>query len=438
MVRINCHSAFKHYEMFHSNHCGGSNYGSVFNTTYNINCGGHSGGFWGGFGAGIGNAFGSIFGGMFGGGMGNFGFGNFGMGGFGMGGLTMPWFNSMGNFGWGGGNVGGSNGTNSNNSSNSSNGAVDKDNALYNTYKKQVDNAIKDNDAKIAKDLYDKIKKSHEKPEDPLNENMNKGAYHDLMTTLENKFPELKDGTDAVKDKKPEKDSKVTPQTPSSDTTEVADPTKAQKDAGAKKAEENAQNIASADNLDDLLKTNYSDLSDAEKEAYKNKAIQLAHEPTTTSEKLREILGRIKDSGLRIAIKESFYEDTETGKKYENVKLDELNNLTPEQLKVKLKNIIDDSNIPDFRDVTLGEPTKSGEKWTIPITAYKDKQGNEHKINVKYKQIDIVDGEILFHGKQDIQIYALQKEKNNNEKYGLMQYKYHEGYGKGDVTSNNK
>ena len=140
---------------------------------------------------------------------------------------------------------------------------------------------------------------------------------------------------------------------------------------------------------------------------------------------------------MRIAIKESFYEDTETGKKYENVKLDELNNLTPEQLKVKLKNIIDDSNIPDFRDVTLGEPTKSGEKWTIPITAYKDKQGNEHKINVKYKQIDIVDGEILFHGKQDIQIYALQKEKNNNEKYGLMQYKYHEGYGKGDVTSQN-
>ena len=438
MVRINCHSAFKHYEMFHSNHCGGSNYGSIFNTTYNISCGnnGNHGGFWSGFGAGLGNAFGGLFTNMLGG----MNFGSMGLWGGGMmpmGGAIMPWFNSIGNNGgWWGNNA------NNNTNNDSSNPPVDKDNAEYNKLEKDVNKLLKEADKsgskKTAKELYDKIKKLYEKPLDSMNENMNKGAYHDLMTTLENKFPELKDGTDAVKDKKPEKDSKVTPQTPSSDTTEVADPTKAQKDAGAKKAEENAQNIASADNLDDLLKTNYSDLSDAEKEAYKNKAIQLAHEPTTTSEKLREILGRIKDSGLRIAIKESFYEDTETGKKYENVKLDELNNLTPEQLKVKLKNIIDDSNIPDFRDVTLGEPTKSGEKWTIPITAYKDKQGNEHKINVKYKQIDIVDGEILFHGKQDIQIYALQKEKNNNEKYGLMQYKYHEGYGKGDVTSNNK
>lgn len=442
MVRINCHSAFKHYEMFHNN-CGGSNYGSVFNTTYNINCGGHGGGFWGGFGAGLGNAFGSIFGGMFGGGMGNFGFGNFGMGGFGMGGLTMPWFNSMGNFGWGGGNAGSVGNTNNNSGSNSSNGVNDKDNALYNTYKKQVDNAIKDNDAKSAKKLYDKIKKSHENPEDHVYEDMNKGAYHDLMTTLENKFPELKEGTDAAKDKKPEDDGKAKKTT--TEKQEVAAPAKPKNDAVAKeaketKANEKAQNFAGAGSLDDLLKTNYSDLSDAEKEAYKNKAIQLAHEPTTTPEKLREILGQIKDPDLRIAIKESFYKDTETGKEYENVKLEELNNLTPEQLKAKLKNIIDDSNIPDFRDVTLGKPTKSGEKWTIPITAYKDKQGNEHKINVKYKQIDIVDGEILFHGKQDIQIYALQKEKeekNNNHKYGLMQYKYHEGYGKGDVTGQN-
>ncbi len=36
MTRINCHSAFKHYEMFHSGCHGGGNYGSIFNTTYNI------------------------------------------------------------------------------------------------------------------------------------------------------------------------------------------------------------------------------------------------------------------------------------------------------------------------------------------------------------------------------------------------------------------
>lgn len=87
MTRINCHSAFKHYEMFHSGCGGGNNYGSIFNTTYNIDCNGH-GGFWGGFGFGLGNAFGGLFSGLFGGGM---NFGNFGMGGFG--------FPSFGNFG---------------------------------------------------------------------------------------------------------------------------------------------------------------------------------------------------------------------------------------------------------------------------------------------------------------------------------------------------
>ena len=86
MSRINCHSAFKHYEMFHSGHCGGG-YNSVSNTVFNINCGGH-GGFWNGFGLGLGNALGGFFGG-FGGGMG-FGFPTFGN------------FGGWGNFGnWG-------------------------------------------------------------------------------------------------------------------------------------------------------------------------------------------------------------------------------------------------------------------------------------------------------------------------------------------------
>ncbi len=94
MSRINCHSAFKHYEMFHSGHCGGG-YNNVSNTVFNINCGGH-GGFWNGFGLGLGNALGGLFGGFgfggFGGGMG-FGFPSFGFGG----GLGFP------SFGFGGG-----------------------------------------------------------------------------------------------------------------------------------------------------------------------------------------------------------------------------------------------------------------------------------------------------------------------------------------------
>ena len=449
MLRINCHSAFKHYEMFHSNHCGGSNYGSIFNTTYNISCGnnGNHGGFWSGFGAGLGNAFGGLFTNMFSG----MNFGSMGLWGGGMmpwGGATMPWFNSIGNNGgWWNNNANNNNTNNTNNDS--SNSPVDKDNAKYNELEKDVnkllEKAEKTDSKKEAKELYDKIKELYEEPLDSMNKKMNKGAYHDLMTTLEKNFPELKDGADAAKGKKPEKDGEAASKVSTTSKQEVVASTKPENDADAKvkeaKANENTQKIASTGSLDDLLNTNYSDLSDAEKEAYKNKAIQLAHDDTTTTpKKLREILGKIKDSDLRIAIKESFYKDTETGKKYENVKLNELNNLTPEELKVKLKNIIDDSNIPDFRNVTLGEPTKSGGKWTIPITAYEDKQGKEHKINVKYTQIDIVDGEILFHGKQDIQIYALQKEKeeeNNNHKYGLMQYKYHEGYGEGDVTGQN-
>ena len=434
MVRINCHSAFKHYEMFHSNNCGGSNYGSVFNTTYNINCGGHGGGFWGGFGAGLGNAFGSIFGGMFGGGMSNFGFGNFGlggfgMGGFGMGGLTMPWFNSMGNFGWGGGNVGGASGTNSNNSSNSSNGTVDKDNALYNTYKKEVDNAIKDNDAKIAKDLYDKIKKSHEKPEDPLNENMNKGAYHDLMTTLENKFPELKDGADARKDKKTpststDGESKVNPSTDG--TNPVQDTTDTTGDI-QQAAKDNAEKLKNAGNLEDLLGVNYDSLSYDDKQKYLESAKKFAKEVGETPEELakfRDSLSKLPKD-VRMAVKQSFYE-----KGYSNINESEI---TAELLS-KLQNVIDASEVPDFKNVTLGTPKKdSNSKWTIPVKTYKDEAGKAHNLGVSYVQVEVIDGEVIFHGKQLTQKYVLQ---TDGKDLHLMQYKYHEGYGKGDVVRN--
>ncbi len=91
MARINCHSAFKHYEMFHSRGGDVINIGS--NNTTIFNCGGShlGGGFWGGFGLGLGNAFGSLFSGF---GMGGFGFPSFG-GGFGnFGGWSNPWGNA--------------------------------------------------------------------------------------------------------------------------------------------------------------------------------------------------------------------------------------------------------------------------------------------------------------------------------------------------------
>ena len=90
MSRINCHSAFKHYEMFHSRGGDVINIGSNNTTIFNTGAGFGGGSFWSGFGYGLGNGLGSIFGGLFGGnmgGFGNFGFGMspFGMGGFGFG-----------------------------------------------------------------------------------------------------------------------------------------------------------------------------------------------------------------------------------------------------------------------------------------------------------------------------------------------------------------
>ena len=109
MTRINCHSAFRHYEMFHSRGCCGDSFGSVFNTTYNINTNGWGGGnFWSGFGLGLGNAFGGMFSGLFGGGMNMFGgaglFGGNMFGGGMFGNYGMPWGGGFGNYGlYGGG-----------------------------------------------------------------------------------------------------------------------------------------------------------------------------------------------------------------------------------------------------------------------------------------------------------------------------------------------
>lgn len=89
-MSIRCHSAFKHYEMFHSRGGDVINIGS--NNTTIFNCGGsHLGGFWGGLGLGLGSGFGNLFGG--------FGMGLPGMGLPGMG-FGFPMFSGLGNI-WG-------------------------------------------------------------------------------------------------------------------------------------------------------------------------------------------------------------------------------------------------------------------------------------------------------------------------------------------------
>ncbi len=86
MTRINCHSAFKHYEMFHSRRGDVVNIGSNNTTIFNFGgWGGRTfGGFWGGFGFGLGNALGGLFSGFGGLGMGGWGFPSLGWSGSGL------------------------------------------------------------------------------------------------------------------------------------------------------------------------------------------------------------------------------------------------------------------------------------------------------------------------------------------------------------------
>ena len=44
-----------------------------------------------------------------------------------------------------------------------------------------------------------------------------------------------------------------------------------------------------------------------------------------------------------------------------------------------------------------------------------------------------IDGELIFHGENTDQEYVVQKDGNG--KYKLMQYKYHKGFGRPDVSN---
>ena len=205
MSRINCHSAFKHYEMFHSRGGDVINIGS--NNTTIFNCGGsHLGGFWGGFGLGLGNAFGSLFGG-------GMGFGGFGMDGFGF-----PGFGGFGNFGFG--NVWGNNALSSTPAKTSSNttcnckGCHGNDNA-NNVNDKEDDKdqpklselikkvtGFKTDKAKgknVDPEAVDEVRKQLEalkdKPVDDINGSNNKDHYARLLDDLNKNFPKA-DGTD--------------------------------------------------------------------------------------------------------------------------------------------------------------------------------------------------------------------------------------------------
>ena len=379
MARINCHSAFKHYEMFHSRGGDVINIGS--NNTTIFNCGGShlGGGFWGGFGLGLGNAFGSLF-----------------SGGFGMGGFGFPLFGGLGNFGsiW-------SNPLDNRNSrvSNSSPNTTacncdDKEPA------KNIDNAkfadltgqLKDLQQKEnvtpeeIQAVIDKVQDARNK-EDGIEGVNDKKTYDNLLKTLNN-MKEKAEKAKAAPVKQPATQAIVQP----------GDDDGAQKTAAPSDNEPTVTIDGNPVKLSDLTDDYIKGLSDEDK-------LALLNDPNITPE-------------LRAKIKKSFYKPG-----LDNVKESELNETT-------LKNlieVIDVSEITDFKNVKVGKVTKdNNDNWTIQMI-----EANGKTRNINYVQVEVVDGEIIFHGKNNAQHYVLQKDKDN--KLHLMQYKYHDGYGTPDV-----
>lgn len=399
-MAIKCHSGFQHYHMFHSNHChgGGNNYGSIFNITNN--CGGNcGGGFWGGLGAGLGYGLGGMFSGLFGGLMGGFGnmFGGFGFGnmfgGFGLG---------MGGWGFGGGLSWPWGGGNSERA-----GRADRDYDRYSSRRAEKDDKnytpINEFDARgneiLSKEKsetldgdIDKLIKELETYRDKeVNDNVNDGANKTQINQLIERLKAHKTAT-----------------------TPTPDP--AGEEATGKIGETKISDLT-ADGVAGITTDAYDKLNDADKNALKAKVAELAK---SNPDKAKDwAKSTTLPEELIIAARQSFYE---TG--YENVKIDDL---TDEALK-NLVAVIDTSNIRDFavKEVTEIKRDDSGKIKSFKMTATTGTQVTYHEVRVEHE-------ELIFHGKQDSQEYAVQKGSDNN--YRLMQYPYHKGHGSADVTS---
>lgn len=192
--RIHCHSAFKHYEMFHCNNTSG--YGnSIFNTTYNFNGGSMcGGGFWGGLFGGLGMGLGAGLMNFLGGGLGMFG------GGFGMTNMFGGGYPMMSSLGLGGRNDKVSNKKTKNKDNNEDAEAKKcggKDAEYLHTLRDRL-NKIKDSSdpATSAKDLFNDINAVIAKQKDDEHDTIDENNYKDLLADLEKewKFEKDKDG----------------------------------------------------------------------------------------------------------------------------------------------------------------------------------------------------------------------------------------------------
>lgn len=387
MSRINCHSAFKHYEMFHSRGGDVINIGSNNTTIFNMGAGFGGGSFWSGLGYGLGNGLGSIFGGLFGGNMGGFGNFGFGMSPFGMGGFGF----GMSPFGLGNIFGGGSNRVDSHSDGK---GKV-KDDSISN---KNIDYAKlnklferKNNllDAKEPKltDL-EKLKNDIDKLAKDLdgNDDGNDNDYiKQLKRGLDDKINELKGKESANKPETKvdgaDNKGKVAP----------ADKTGNVKDDAA----------VGSTKFDDKLKEAGND---------RNKLLALINDSSLTPEQ-------------RAKAKAKFYYPG-----YSNVTADDLKDETKAKALLEtLKTVVDTSDKYDFTNLKNVTATKSEGKWVITADSTFAK-GSLAKLKYTFKET--VDGELIFVGTKETQHYVLQK---NDQGVHLMQYDYHLGHGSYDV-----
>ena len=421
MSRINCHSAFKHYEMFHN--MGGDviNIGSNNTTIFNMGTGFGGGSFWSGLGYGLGNGLGSIFGGLFGGNMGGFGNFGFGMSPFGMGGFGF----GMSPFGLGNIFGGGSNRVDSHSdgkgkvkdSKDDKHDCDDPDQKKIIGFMDDLNEINKLNDKGKANE--DKVKakykeildaKENQDKYDPakLHKKENTAAYDKLLNRLQdiadqNGWRSLNpDGKDADKIQKP---------------SNATDANKAGNVKNTENAEKpgDASTVGNTDGTNANGKTAAADAGDFEdklKQAGDDKGAlkELAQDKSLTPEQ-------------RAKAKAKFYYPG-----YSNVTADDLKDETKAKALLEtLKTVVDTSDKYDFTNLKNVTATKSEGKWVITADSTFAK-GSLAKLKYTFKET--VDGELIFVGTKETQHYVLQK---NDQGVHLMQYDYHSGHGSYDV-----
>lgn len=380
MSRINCHSAFKHYEMFHSRGGDVINIGSNNTTIFNMGAGFGGGSFWSGLGYGLGNGLGSIFGGLFGGNMG--GFGNFGFG-------MSPWagmgmfYNSMGAGGYGGSNRVDSHSDGKGKVKDDSISNKNIDYAKLNKLFERKNNLLEAKNPKLT-DL-EKLKKDIDKLAKDLdgNDDGNDNDYiKQLKRGLDDKINELKAKEPANKTAAPE--TKVD-------------------DAG------NKGKVAPADetgNVKDDAAVGSTKFDDKLKEAGNDRKnlLALINDPSLTPEerakakaKYAETFGYTNYDGKDTINKDNMKLVTDTG----------------------LGSKADITTYVDVKQEVGSHPTE--------ITM----QTKYSKTKVTYKYVGVVDGEYIYESQSGKgQQYALQKNSNG---YALVEYPYHKGFDDPDV-----